>query len=68
MVSTDTLQEGIVAPADVTASEPDELARISPALQNPPPNRSRPAKPPDRQNGLPHKQLVVHFLVNFRMD
>ena len=46
IATPDTLQEGIVAPAGVTASEPDEPARISPARQTPPANRSRPAKPP----------------------
>lgn len=46
MATTDTLQEGMVAPAGVTASKPDEPARISPARQTPPPIRSLPTKPP----------------------
>ena len=46
MATTDALQEGMVAPAGVTASAPDEPARISPAHQTPPPIRSQPSKLP----------------------
>lgn len=46
MATTDALQEGMVAPAGVTASAPDEPTRISPAHQTPPPIRSQPSKLP----------------------
>ena len=57
IATPDTLQEGIVAPAGVTASEPDEPARISPALQTAPPNRSRQAKPPP--NTMRHRNCAA---------
>nr|XP_020198800.1 translation initiation factor IF-2-like [Aegilops tauschii subsp. strangulata] len=64
MATTDTLQEGIVAPAGVTASEPDEPARISPALQTPPPNRSRPDKP--APNTMRHHGCATTHAISLR--
>ena len=64
MVTTDTLQEGMVAPVGVTASESDEPARISLALQTPPPNRSRPAKPPP--NTMRHRGCAATHAVSLR--
>ena len=47
MATTDTLQEGKVAPVDVTASEPAEPARISPAHQ---PHRPTEADQPNHRS------------------
>ena len=43
MDTTDTLQEGMVAPAGVTASGP-KPAGISPAIQPQPPNWTEPTR------------------------